>query len=229
MSGSTGPTPRRRKRGPRFAEIAAMAGVSQATVDRVLNERDSVAEATRRRVLAAAERLGVPRVLPTADHALVHLDVILPRNETPFFRRLAASLRDGAAILDRRVVVHRTVPPEGDPAAMAAALASPPHRRAGFIVAAPDLPAIRSAALEALARGEKGVAVVTELPEVPGLAYVGIDNRQAGGWRDTSWAALAALPGGSSCSAACRGSGRIGAGTTASRRRLRSSRTSSSK
>jgi LacI family transcriptional regulator len=172
--------PKRRKRGPRFAEIAALAGVSQATVDRVLNERDSVAEATRRRVLAAAERLGVPRILPRADHALVHLDILLPRSKTPFFQRLAAALRDGGAMLDRRIVVHRTLLPENDAAGMAAALRHPPRPRAGFILAAPDLPEIRSAALEGLARGEHGVSVVTELPGLPGLAYVGIDNRRAG-------------------------------------------------
>lgn len=174
------PAPKRRKRGPRFAEIAGLAGVSPATVDRVLNERDSVAEATRLRVLAAAERLGVPRVLPKADHVLVHVDILLPQSETPFFHRLATALRDGAAMLDRRVVVHRTLLPETETAAMARALRNPPQKRAGFIVAAPDLPEIRSGALEALARGEKGVAVVTELPDLPGLAYVGIDNRRAG-------------------------------------------------
>ena len=32
--------PKRRKKTARFAEIAALAGVSVATVDRVLNERD---------------------------------------------------------------------------------------------------------------------------------------------------------------------------------------------
>jgi len=171
---------KRRKRGPRFTDIATAAGVSEATVDRVLNERDSVSEATRRRVLAAAARLGVRRILPQSDHALVHLDILLPKNDTPFFRRLTAALRDSTAMLDRRVVVHRTTLPEGDTFAMAEAIRHPPHLRAGFILAAPDLPLIRGAVSDALARGEMGVAVVADLPDLPGLAYVGIDNRQAG-------------------------------------------------
>jgi LacI family transcriptional regulator len=172
--------PRRRKRAPRFAEIAALAQVSPATVDRVLNERDTVSKATRRRVLEAAAALGVRRVLPAADHGLLHVDILLPRNDTPFFQQLAAAFRDGAAMLDRRVVVHRRSLQETGAAALAEAIRTPPHRRAGFIVAAPDAPAIRAAVAEALARGERGVAVVTDLPGLPGLAYCGVDNRRAG-------------------------------------------------
>ena len=51
-------TGRRRKRSPRFVEIAAEAGVSPSTVDRVLNERGSASEKARRRVIAAAHKLG---------------------------------------------------------------------------------------------------------------------------------------------------------------------------
>ncbi|MFO1071633.1 MAG: LacI family DNA-binding transcriptional regulator [Geminicoccaceae bacterium] len=174
------PARRRRKRGARFAEIAAEAGVSPATVDRVLNERDSVADATRRKVLAAAVRLRVPRLLPQPEHALVHLDIILPRNETPFFRKLAAALHDGASMLDRWVIVHRRTLPQDDVRALAAAVGGGAHRRAGFILAAPDLPELRAAVQAACARGERGVAVVTELPGLSGISYVGIDNRRAG-------------------------------------------------
>lgn len=179
-TGKSGKTRKRRKRGPRFAEIASEAGVSQATVDRVLNERESVSEATRRKVLLAAQRLGVPRVLPQPDHGLVHLDILLPRNETPFFRRLGEALRDAAAMLDRRVIIHRTIIAEGDDEAMAAAIRKPPYRRAGFVLAAPDVSAIREAVGEAVTRGEKAVVAVSDLTGLQGPAYVGIDNCKAG-------------------------------------------------
>lgn len=45
-------------RGPTIAEIARAAGLGTATVDRVLNRRDSVREPTRKKVLAALARLG---------------------------------------------------------------------------------------------------------------------------------------------------------------------------
>ena len=45
-------------RGPTIAEIARESGVGTATVDRVLNGRDSVREVTRTKVMAALSRLG---------------------------------------------------------------------------------------------------------------------------------------------------------------------------
>jgi LacI family transcriptional regulator len=102
-------TGRRRKRSPRFIEIANEAGVSPSTVDRVLNERGSASEQARRQVIAAAQKLGVPRILPSSTHKLVHIDVLLPDNRTPFFLRLRRALTNACSILDKRIVVHRRI------------------------------------------------------------------------------------------------------------------------
>jgi LacI family transcriptional regulator len=170
----------RRKRSPRLDEIAAAAGVSLATVDRVLNERDSVSETARAKVVAAAQALGVRRLLPDARRQIVHLDILMPRNETPFFQRLTAALRDAAAMLDRGITVHRRTLSEGNTAEMIRALESPAYPRAGVIFAAPDEPAVRAAIAKALARGEKLVSIVTDLPGITGVDYRGPDNLQAG-------------------------------------------------
>jgi LacI family transcriptional regulator len=105
---------KRRKRSPRFLEIAAEAGVSASTVDRVLNERGSVSEQARRKVVAAALKLGVPRILPSTAHELIHIDVLLPDNRTPFFMRLRSALARACSILDKRIVVHRHIVRETD-------------------------------------------------------------------------------------------------------------------
>jgi len=76
--------PKRRKKTARFEEIAALAGVSVATVDRVLNERDSSSVRSREKVVQAARQLGIPRVLPETRHGLVHIDIVLPDNPSPF-------------------------------------------------------------------------------------------------------------------------------------------------
>lgn len=47
----------RKWKGPKVQEIAQLAGVGPATVDRVLNNRSGVRERTRARVLAALEKL----------------------------------------------------------------------------------------------------------------------------------------------------------------------------
>ena len=51
--------PRRKKKTARFTEIAALAGVSVATVDRVLNERDTASAKAREKVVQAARQLGI--------------------------------------------------------------------------------------------------------------------------------------------------------------------------
>ncbi|WP_201319756.1 LacI family DNA-binding transcriptional regulator, partial [Burkholderia sp. E168m30] len=136
MAGESGP--RWRKRTARFDEIAALAGVSTTTVDRVLNERGSVSAQARERVVAAARQLGVPRQLPDTRHGLIHVDVLLPDTDAPFFRRLQQALQRSLQMLDRRVVVHRTILPAADDARAAALIERPAYRRAALIVTAHD-------------------------------------------------------------------------------------------
>ncbi len=173
-------TGERRKKTPRFVEIAAAAGVSASTVDRVLNERGSVSAAAREKVVTAAKRLGVPRLLPQTRHGLIHLDVLLPVNDTPFFRRLGFALQRLMEMLDRRIVVHRAFLPEHRNDLFAKAIRQPPYRRQGLILAAPDTEQVRAALLDATSGGEAAVAVVTNIGGVPALQYAGIDNYRAG-------------------------------------------------
>lgn len=172
--------PSRRKKTARFTEIAALAGVSVTTVDRVLNERDTASVKTREKVVQAARQLGVPRVLPETRHGLIHIDIVLPDNRTPFFQRLNLALQRGVAMLDKRLVVHRLWTPEQDETALVRAIAPRRYRRQALVVAAPDTPAVRSALQEARARGEHVTMVVTRVDDVPQADYVGIDNHAAG-------------------------------------------------
>ncbi|MEY4749054.1 MAG: hypothetical protein RIQ60_1268 [Pseudomonadota bacterium] len=172
--------PRRRRKTARFTEIAALAGVSVATVDRVLNERDSASARAREKVVQAARQLGIPRVLPDTQHGLIHVDVVLPDNPSPFFRRLDQAMQRGVAMLDRRLVVHRVSTPETDEAALVRAIGPAPYRRQALIVSAPDTPAVRAALQAARGRGEHVTLVVTRVDGVPQAGYVGIDNLAAG-------------------------------------------------
>jgi LacI family transcriptional regulator len=173
-------TGRRRKRSPRFIEIANEAGVSPSTVDRVLNERGSASEQARRQVIAAAQKLGVPRILPSSTHKLVHIDVLLPDNRTPFFLRLRRALTNACSILDKRIVVHRRIVREADETSLVKAIIKPSYRRSGLIVAAPDTQVVRNALRTVLDQGEAVVTVVSNVADVQGIAYFGIDNYRAG-------------------------------------------------
>lgn len=164
---------------PTFLDIARVAGVGTATVERVLNGRGGVRPETVEKVLAAARRLDYPRRLPQAHRGLLRIEVILVRPETTFFGRLAAAVERIAATLDATVAVHRTFLSEDDPDGFAVRIARPGFRRTGLILAAPDHPRIGDALAQVQAEGQPIVQIVTR---VSGVAadYVGIDNMAAG-------------------------------------------------
>lgn len=170
----------RRKRSARFTDIAEAAGVSVATVDRVLNERDSVSARARARVLEAARQLDLPRRLPDARHGLIHLDIVLPDNVSPFFRRLDHALQRATALLGPRIVVHRRRVAEADTEALLRAITLSRYPRQGLMVAAPDTSAVQQALAMAARRGERVATLVTEVSGIDAAQYVGIDNYAAG-------------------------------------------------
>jgi len=82
---------------PRLKHVADHAGVSQATVSRVLNDRPGVAETTRRAVLQAMAQLGYEhgRLRPARRTGLVGL--IVPELDNPVFPRFAQAIESRLA------------------------------------------------------------------------------------------------------------------------------------
>lgn len=167
---------------PRIADIALHAGVGTATVDRVLNGRPGVKPATVERVLAAARWLGEsgarPRVQPMAPPGLA-LRALL--GGPPGFANeiLMRDLRAAGRALGLRLrgdFIRRT-----DAQALAAELdACLEGGTAGVIVQTVEHPMIRDAVQRLLARRVPVVSLLTPLPGIDGLDFVGLDNRAAG-------------------------------------------------
>ncbi|MFD9906150.1 LacI family DNA-binding transcriptional regulator [Streptomyces sp. NPDC059063] len=83
-------SPRDVERGaPRLADIAAQAEVSEATASRVLNGRAGVADATRRRVLAALDVLGYERPLRLKRRSAGLVGLVIPELTNPIFPAFA--------------------------------------------------------------------------------------------------------------------------------------------
>jgi LacI family transcriptional regulator len=179
------PAPRK-KSSARFIDIAALAQVSPATVNRVLNDRGSVSTATREKVIRAARQLAVPRLMPEVHRGLTRLDVVLARSQTPFFQRMELALQRFMQLLDRRIVVHRHSFAPGDDERTAQLIRQPPHPRHGLLLAVHDTPVLRAAVQQV---SQQGVPVVTLMSDIsdpsgsnnaPRLHYAGIDNLHAG-------------------------------------------------
>ncbi|UED83788.1 LacI family DNA-binding transcriptional regulator [Streptomyces profundus] len=73
----------------RLADIAAQAGVSEATVSRVLNGKPGVASGTRESVLAALDLLGYERPSRLQKHSAGLVGLITPELENPIFPAFA--------------------------------------------------------------------------------------------------------------------------------------------
>jgi LacI family transcriptional regulator len=179
VSGSSVGKPKPRRRGkPKLEDVARLAQVGIATVDRVLNERANVSPETARKVIDAARQLKLPRSLPVPYRRGLRLDVILARPDTPFFDRLNRAFVAVAATLDRSVIVQRSFVDETKPQQVAARiLATKGH---AVVVYGQEHALIVEAATTVTSAGIPVVAVTSDLPTTPRLAYVGIDHYGAG-------------------------------------------------
>ncbi|WP_276611179.1 LacI family DNA-binding transcriptional regulator [Lichenicoccus roseus] len=157
------------------------AGVSEATVDRVLNHRPGVRAHTARRVEQALRELDRQSTqLGLAGRKFI-IDIVMeapPRFTEAVRAALEAELPGLHPALFRcRYQTHETMPAAG----MASMLQRIALRGSnGVLLKARDDEAI-VASVAALARaGIPVVTLVTDLPASPRTAYVGIDNRIAG-------------------------------------------------
>jgi len=165
-----------------LTDIAKAAGVSSATVDRVLNNREGVKKRTREIVFEAARNLGY---LPgstnqnTAALETIKLDFVLPAGTNTFI----ANLRD-------QIIKQATLNPEIDltihsvegfnPDTLARALESLKDQTNGVGVVALDHPSVREA-MRTLAQADVPiVTIASDILHVPRTRYIGIDNRAAG-------------------------------------------------
>ena len=170
---------------PTVNDIAREAGVSLATVDRVLNARPGVRDKTIRAVNEAISRLGYVRDLSAANLARsrsYRMCVLLPDTESQFIQTLASALREaGSMAASSRIELDLHRFPAEDPHALAALLAGLPGRNyAGVALMAPETPILRDAVRGLRAKGLPVVALVSDLPNTGRDHFIGIDNRAAG-------------------------------------------------
>src|ERR671928_1762305 len=96
---------------PDIFEVAKRAGVSTATVSRVLSRPEVVAESTRRRVLQTVERLGfTPNAVSKSLRTLRtgKLIVTVPDIANPFFSLILKGIEDAALREGYNVLVGDT-------------------------------------------------------------------------------------------------------------------------
>jgi len=168
---------------PTLEHVARRAGVSLATVDRVLNERPGVRARTRERVLEAARGLGYIAAPPAAGVTQpelrdITLDIVLPDGRNEFIRLFALHLRDLAS--QRPGLGLRLHMIDGfNPASLADLLGRVAAGSDGIGITALDHPLVREA-IRGLARTVPVATLISDITQVARVGFIGIDNRAAG-------------------------------------------------
>lgn len=167
-------------RKPKATDVAKAAGVSPATVDRVLNGRGGVKADKERRVLEWARRLGLDRNLKARPTRLVRIGALIGPSSNPFYERVAqAFARTNQLFFAANVQCTVTFSNYFDPRETVARLSRLGASCDAVIVISPEHAAV-SKALTDLSRSKPVVAMVTDLPAAEDFAYVGLDNKTAG-------------------------------------------------
>lgn len=170
---------------PTITDIAEVAGVSLATVDRVLNARPGVRRVTIERVNAAIARLGYVRDLHAANLARkrdYRMVFFLPAGSGQFLTGLRRTVEDTVpAAATERTDVTITVFAPHDPHRLAHALDTLDCGAVdGIAIMAPETPLLRDAIARLKAGGVAVVALVSDLPNSARDHFVGINNIAGG-------------------------------------------------
>jgi LacI family transcriptional regulator len=176
---------------PTVADVAREAGVSVATVDRVVNGRLPVREDTARRVLEAAQRLGfhaagLIRSRLREQLPEVPVGVLLQRPDEPFYADLAQQLQ--RAIFGARAfhgVARLDYWTNDDADDIARRLRRLGRRCRAVALVSPDHAAVTAAIAELTAAGVAVFTLLSDCAPAARTSYIGIDSRKAG--RTAGW------------------------------------------
>ena len=165
-------------------DIARKAGVSLATVDRVLHNRAGVRPDTVRRVRETIERNAFQPHVAAAELARGRsrrLAFVMPSGPNLFMQQIQSYLGEMSTWLSaRRLAVEMVATDVFDPAVLAATLESLAGDFDGVAVVALDHPSVRAAINDLVDGGTKVVTLVSDVPSSRRHHYVGIDNIAAG-------------------------------------------------
>ncbi|WP_018915676.1 LacI family DNA-binding transcriptional regulator [Vreelandella zhanjiangensis] len=168
---------------PLIPDIAMAAGVSTATVDRVLNRRPGVRNVTLHRVLEAAVKvgyLGEEEVKVRLGPAFSKVVFLLPQGTNPYLTGLNTYVRALAEQSVEPLKVRSHFIESFNPEALVHALRRYGKTSDAVIFMAIEHPKVRQVIDELVNAGKRVVTIISDLPTSNRHAYIGIDNFAAG-------------------------------------------------
>lgn len=170
---------------PTTKDLAKEAGVSLATIDRVLNDRPGVKLRTVTLVNEAIEKIGFVRNIQAANLARsksYKFQFILPRSGGAFRDELIRRIDEAnASLASEAILVETTHIDVNDPHTVANYLASLNSNMIdGVAIMVPEAPQVRDATVRLAERNIEVVQFLSGQPKASELDFVGIDNHAAG-------------------------------------------------
>lgn len=163
-----------------LTHIAEAAGVSIATVDRVVNRRGGVSPEAEAKVLEWSNRLGLDRRIFRGHVRTLRVAVMMQSPTNPFYRGLSTAFADGAPLAsDLRIACFIHHIDVTDVPATVSRITAVAASHDALIVVCPNEPALAEA-LRSASRRIPVVTMVTDVADSGRIAYVGPDNRQLG-------------------------------------------------
>ena len=170
---------------PTTKDLAEAAGVSLATVDRVLNDRPNVSAKSQKKVLEAIEKTGFVRNTAAGNLArnkTYQFHFILPTEGDQYLLELLAQIQHAKGLTTPEMIQVKTDRiPMDDPHSIANYLGSISADQVdGVAIMAPESPQVRDALTRMDERGIKVVQFLSGQENTGHFDFVGVDNYAAG-------------------------------------------------
>ncbi|WP_284946861.1 LacI family DNA-binding transcriptional regulator [Acidisoma cladoniae] len=165
-------------RGPTIRTIAEATGLGTATVDRVINNRAGVREATRIKVMEALAALGET---PNTSRLRAPKITFFSDSGASFNRSLEEAMMTYASAHPEVSCTFQGIETDAvDPLELARSIEAAGETADGLVIVAREALAINRAVRSVIARGVPVVCATTDLPTSDRMAYVGSDQTSAG-------------------------------------------------
>lgn len=177
---------------PTIPDLAQAAGVSVSTVNRVLNQPDSVRAPTRERVLGAAQQIGFYG-LGTIQHSVSagrqthRLGILLQQKARRFYRNLGDTMRAQAeASTSENVELVLDYLEDLSPERVAERLVAMGESCEAIALVAAQHPIVADAIDKVMAKGVPVASLIAPLSAQGNVSFIGLDNWKVG--RTAAWA-----------------------------------------
>lgn len=168
----------------RIVDVARRAGVSTATVDRVLNRRPGVRAMTQQRVLAAASELDympAENLLAAMRPKPMRLLFLLPAGTNRFLSTLGQLIaRSDGRLAPFNVRCQVDTIKSFNPELLARRLWQSRDKAEGIAFMALEHPVVREAVDKLAEHGVPTVTLISDILNARRAAYIGLDNRSIG-------------------------------------------------